>query len=72
MDVVSLAHHSDAHVGVPVSRESSWPQLSSMDQFNFSNSLKHNLFSAMSFPGSLERVTAHGIFIWNTRQATQA
>lgn len=75
MEVVSLAHQSGprqgAHVGVPVSHGSSWPQLSLMDQFNFSNGLKHNLFSEMSFPVSLECVTLLGIFIWNTRQAKQ-
>lgn len=75
MEVVSLAHQSGprrgAHVGVPVSHGSSWPQQSLMDQFNFSNSLKHNLFSEMSFPVSLECVTLLRIFIWNTRQAKQ-
>lgn len=75
MEVVSLAHQSGprrgAHVGVPVSHGSSWPQLSLMDQFNFYSSLKRNLYSEMSFPVSLECVTLLGIFIWNTRQAKQ-
>lgn len=67
MDVVSLAHQSGAHAGVPVLQAG--PSCLPWISLIFSSGLKHNLFSEMSFPVSLERVTLLGIFIWNTRQA---